>query len=309
MGIVDADWTEDVLTGFSRTRLGTATLVRPNDQPDAPKSAVLHVHGYNDYFFQTHLANAFVDSGRVFYAVDLARAGRSLLAGDIPHYMADVAEQGDGIDAAVRAIADLHPGLPIVVHGHSTGGLTSAIWAADRGHPALAGVILDSPLFGKRYGPLQRAGSHALPVLSTLRPRGVVSHGPSVYATHQHVSGGGRWDFDVTWKRPHGLPARVAWANAVRVAEARIARGLGLSVPVLVARSDSSGPDVASNPLLDSQDTVLDVAHIALMAPLLGERVTELVVPGGVHELSLSRDEPRAYYFQGVFEWLDSVAA
>ena len=281
MVMVDAKWIEDVLPGFSRTPLGTATLVRPDVQPRAPKSAVLHVHGYNDYFFQTHLASAFVDSGRAFYAVDLARAGRSLVAGDIPHYMEDVAEQGDGIDAAVRAIAELHPGLPVVVHGHSTGGLTTAIWAADRGHPALTALVLDSPLFGKRYGPLQRAGSHALPMLSALRPRGIVSHGPSIYATHQHVSGGGRWDFDVTWKRPHGLPARVAWANAVRVAEARIARGLGLSVPVLVARSDSSGPDVASNPLLDSQDTVLDVDQIAFMAPLLGDRVAELVVPGG----------------------------
>ena len=309
MGMADAKWTDDVLEGYSRTPLGAATLVRPPSQPDAPKSVVLHVHGYNDYFFQTHLAEAFVDSGRAFYAVDLAKAGRSLVPGDIPHYMEDVAEQGDDIDAAVGAIAELHRGLPIVVHGHSTGGLTTAIWAADRGHPALAGLILDSPLFGKRYGALQRAGSHALPLLAAVRPRGIVSHGPSIYATHQHVSGGGRWDFDVTWKRPHGLPARVAWANAVREAEGRVVKGLGVSVPVLVARSDSSGPDVASNPRLDSQDTVLDVKRIAAMAPLLGDRVTELVVQGGVHELSLSRDEPRARYMQGVLDWLDSVFA
>jgi len=309
MGMADAKWTDDVLEGYSRTPLGAATLVRPPSQPDAPKSVVLHVHGYNDYFFQTHLAEAFVDSGRAFYAVDLAKAGRSLVPGDIPHYMEHVAEQGDDIDAAVGAIAELHRGLPIVVHGHSTGGLTTAIWAADRGHPALAGLILDSPLFGKRYGALQRAGSHALPLLAAVRPRGIVSHGPSIYATHQHVSGGGRWDFDVTWKRPHGLPARVAWANAVREAEGRVVKGLGVSVPVLVARSDSSGPDVASNPRLDSQDTVLDVKRIAAMAPLLGDRVTELVVQGGVHELSLSRDEPRARYMQGVLDWLDSVFA
>lgn len=297
-----------MLAGYVRAPVGTATLVRPAVQPEGARCAVLHVHGYNDYFFQAHLGQAFVDSARAFYAVDLARAGRSLIAGDIPHFMSDVAEQGDGIDAAVRAIADLHPALPIVVHGHSTGGLTSAIWAADRGHPALAALILDSPLFGKRYGVVQRVGSHALPVLASLSPRAVVSHGPSVYATHQHVSGGGRWDFDITWKRPHGLPARVAWANAVRVAEARVAKGLGLAIPVLVARSDSSGPDSASNPLLDSQDTVLDVAQIRRMAPLLGDRVTELVIEGGVHELSLSQDAPRVAYVQGVLSWLDSLS-
>ncbi len=308
MGIVEADWSDDVLAGYQRTPLGAATLVRPRVQPDAPTSAVLHVHGYNDYFFQTHLGNAFVDSGRAFYAVDLARAGRSLVPGDIPHYMADVAEQGEDIDAAVRAIAELHPGLAIVVHGHSTGGLTTAMWAADKGHPALAGVILDSPLFGKRYGLAQRVGSHALPLIAAVRPRGEVSRGPSIYATHQHVTGGGRWDFDVAWKRPQGLRARVAWANAVRVAEARISKGLRLPVPVLVARSDSSGPDVADNPLLDSQDTVLDVAQIARMAPLLGDHVTELVISGGVHELSLSREKPRAAYLDGVLGWLASLS-
>ena len=143
--------------------------------------------------------------------------------------------------------------------------------------------------------------------MAALFPRAVVYRRPSVYATNLHVSGGGRWDFDVAWKRPHGVPVRVAWAHAVRVAQARVSRGLGLSLPVLVARSDSSGPDVATNPKLDSQDTVLDVTQIALMAPLLGDSVTELVVQGGVHELSLSRDEARAAYLDGVLAWLDSL--
>lgn len=304
---MDSQWAHDVLAGFERTSLGGATLVRPRVQAQTPTCAVLHVHGYNDYFFQAHLGAAFVESGRAFYAVDLARAGRSLIPGDIPHYMTDVAEQGDDIDAAVRALADLHPGLPVVVHAHSTGGLTAAMWAADRGHVNLAGVILDSPLFGKRYGRAQRVAAHALPVIAALVPRAVVSRGPSIYATNQHVTGGGRWDFDVAWKRPRGLPARAGWANAVRRAEERISHGLGLSMPVLVARSDSSGPDLASNPKLDSQDTVLDVTQIARMAPLLGAHVTQLVIVGGVHELSLSKDGPRADYLDGIVSWLDSL--
>lgn len=303
------EWSDDVLPGFLRAAVGPVTLVSPAIQPEAPRCAVLHVHGYNDYFFQAHLAKEFTDAGRAFYAVDLARAGRSLVAGDIPHYMEHVAEQGDGIDAALCAIAELHPGLPIVVHAHSTGGLTAAIWAADRGHQDLAGLILDSPLFGKRYGLMQRIATRGLPVIAAVAPKTVVSHGPSIYATHQHVSGGGRWDFDVNWKRTAGLPARAAWANAVRQAESRILKGLDLQIPVLVARSDSSGPDSPDNTLLDSQDTVLDVGQIARMAPLLGRRVTELVIAGGVHELSLSRDEARAAYVQGVLAWLDSVSA
>ena len=77
--------------------------------------------------------------GLAFYAVDMRGAGRSLEPGEHPHDMADIAEPGDDIAAACDAIAALHPGLPIVVHGHSTGGLSAAIWAADRPHPQLAG--------------------------------------------------------------------------------------------------------------------------------------------------------------------------
>lgn len=309
MDIAAANWTDDVLAGFKRAAVGDATLVSPVDQPFAPRGAVLHVHGYNDYFFQVHLARAFTDAGWAFYAVDLARAGRSLRPGDIPHFMTDVAEQGDGIGAAVGAVAALHPGTPVIVHGHSTGGLTAAIWAADRAHPALRALVLDSPLFGARFTTVQRAFARTLPMLAARRPLTVVSRGPSVYATHQHVSGGGRWDFDLSLKRPEGVPVRAGWAHAVRSAQSRVAAGLGLNVPVLAARSDSSGPDSAQNPRLDLQDTVLDVTAIAAMTPRLGANVTELVIPGGVHELSLSRDEPREEYLQGMLTWLDSVIA
>jgi len=52
-----------------------ATVVRRAPDPGAAPggSAVLHVHGFNDYFFQTHLADAFAAAGHTFYALDLRR--------------------------------------------------------------------------------------------------------------------------------------------------------------------------------------------------------------------------------------------
>lgn len=302
-------WSPDILPGFEQASITPVTLVRPLHQPDSPRNVVLHVHGYNDYFFQDHLAHAFVDAGHAFYAVDLARAGRSLKPGDIPHYMADAAEQGDGIALAVAAIAALHPGLPIVIHGHSTGGLTAAIWAADRPHPALTGLILDSPLFGTRLTRLDRARMTLLPLFAAIRPLAVVAAAPSVYAQHQHVSGGGRWQFNFALKRPSGVPIRAAWLAAARRARARVSHGLGVRVPVLVAMSDSCGPDVSDNPLLDRQDTVLNVDEIVRLAPRIGDNVQQLVIPGGVHELSLSQDAPRELYLGSILRWLDSVSS
>ncbi|WP_291377865.1 alpha/beta hydrolase [Demequina sp.] len=307
MGDFLHNWAADILPGYEQSAIDPITLVRPVDQSPAPRSVVLHVHGYNDYFFQAHLARAFADAGHAFYAADLARAGRSLKTGDVPHYMDDISEQGDDIALATQAVAAAHPGLPLVVHAHSTGGLAAAIWAAERPHPALAGLILDSPLFGTLLTRWQRTRALALPVVAARSPLAIVSSGPSLYAQRQHVSGGGRWQFDFELKRPEGVPIRAAWLAAARRARARVARGLHVQVPVLVARSDSCGPDTPDNPLLDHQDTVIDVGQIARLAPRIGDRVQELVIPGGVHELSLSRDEPRELYLGSVMRWMDSV--
>lgn len=301
-------WSADILPGFEHMAVGNATLVRPVRAVPQPRAVVLHVHGYNDYFFQEHLAAAFTEAGLAFFAVDLRRAGRSLRDGDIPHFMADITEPGDDLDAAVGAISALHPDLPLLVHAHSTGGLSATVWAADRPHPLLRGLILDSPLFGRREHGIKRLGPILLPALGTWRPLAVVSTSPSVYAKHLHVEGGGRWEFDTSLKSPAGVPARAAWALAVLRAQQRIARGkLTLSVPVLVARAAQSGPERDDNPQLESQDIVVDVTAIARLAPRLGPQVTEIVVDGGIHELSLSRTDAREFYVSAVTSWIDRV--
>ncbi len=309
MDVLSIHWEPDILPGFEQARIDPITLVRPLLQPAEPRSVVLHVHGFNDYFFHDHLARVFVDAGHAFYAVDLARAGRSLKPGDTPHYMADASEQGDDIALAVEAIATAHPGVPVVVHAHSTGGLTAAIWAAKRPHESLAALILNSPLFGTRITSAQRVQLLALPLVAALRPMAVMTSLPSVYAQHQHVSHGGRWQFDVTLKRLADMPARAAWVAATRRARSQIAKGLDVQVPVFVAHSDSAGPDVPDNPLLDRQDTVISVDEVARLAPRLGDNVEHVVIPGGVHDLSLSQDQPRELYFQTMIRWLDRVTS
>ena len=39
--------------------------------------AVLYLHGRNDFFFQTHLADALLTAGYEFYALDLRTCGRA----------------------------------------------------------------------------------------------------------------------------------------------------------------------------------------------------------------------------------------
>ena len=245
------DFQPDVLAGFSAAPVASVTparvtLVRPDAVVASPRAALLHVHGYNDYFYQPELAEFFAGLGLAFYAVDLRKSGRSLKPGEHPHDMADLAEQGDDIQAAVDAIADLHPGLPLIVHGHSTGGLAAAIWAADRPPAQLVAVILNSPLFGLQMNRRDRAAMRALPLLNKVAPGATVANRPAVYAKFLHSSGGGPAEFDFAWKTPKGVPTKARWVAAVSRGWARVDAGLPISVPTLVARSDSCGPSATA---------------------------------------------------------------
>lgn len=308
----ELSWSHDVLPEFSQAWLGrrgsSPVLVRLDRQPERLRGLILHVHGYNDYFFQEHLAHFFRTEGFAFYAVEMRGAGRAMEARALPHYMDDISEPGDDIETAARALEALHPGAPLIVHAHSTGGLSAVIWAADRAVPALRGLILNSPLFGRREKGFKKHGAFLLPLLRRVAPRMIVSHRGSVYSQHLHVNGDGRWEFDTELKSPRGVPARAAWAAAVRRAQHRLSRGLHLEIPVLVARSAQTGPEDHANPDLGRQDIVVDVNAIARLAPRIGPRVTELVVQDGLHDLCLSDPEPRERFLAGVKAWLDEVA-
>ncbi|MFV0633002.1 alpha/beta hydrolase [Demequina sp.] len=303
-------WTADALAGFERADLvgegsPLATLVRRVERPHPARAIALHVHGYNDYFFQAHVADVFADHGCAFYAVDMRRAGRSLRPGDRPHHIGDIAELAQDIGRAVAAAREDAGDLPVIVHAHSTGALAAAVWAHRTPDQALAGLILNSPLFGLRLRPWERAAMNAMPTLGRIRPHQVVVPVPSHYT--EQLRDQGVWAFDHAWKRPGGQPATAGWLGATLRARREVARGLAISVPVLVARSASCGPDRADNPRHQEQDVVVDTAAIAAHAPGLGERVEELVIDGAIHDLALSADGPRDTYLDAVADFVDRV--
>ncbi|WP_084039024.1 alpha/beta hydrolase [Demequina sp. NBRC 110053] len=315
-------WVDDVLAGYEAADLGpptvfppradgelTRTLVRRTELPGQPRGAALIVHGYNDYFFATHLADALGAAGCVPYAVDMRRAGRSLRARNQAHHLDHIDELVEDLaDASAAAVADASARtgeeLPLVVHAHSTGALAASIWANDRPDPALAGLVLDGPLFGLPMTAWQAAAMRAVPTLARVRPRQVVVPAPSPYTTGL-VSRG--WEFDTAWKSPRGVGATAGWLAATQAARRRVAAGLDIAVPVLVGSADSTGPDRLDNPRHGSQDTVVDVAAIEAYAPGIGAGVELLVVPGAIHDLALSDEQPRRVYLDAVAGFVERV--
>jgi alpha-beta hydrolase superfamily lysophospholipase len=84
--------------------------------------AVLHVHGFNDYFFQTVAADFWVERGYDFYALDLRKYGRSLRPHQTPNFVTDLADYFVELDLALERVRERDGHTEVVVSAHSTGG-------------------------------------------------------------------------------------------------------------------------------------------------------------------------------------------
>ncbi|MFI2105042.1 alpha/beta hydrolase [Isoptericola sp. NPDC019693] len=316
-------WREDVLGPEFRARTlllpdgAEAVLVRhvpstPGDDGGAPgrqgavaRTAVLYVHGFADYFFHPHLAAAFAGRGIAFYAVDLRGHGRAwdaqVSAGGDPNQVHDIAVYARDLDAAAAVVrAAGHERL--VVLGHSTGGLVAPLWAAARPGRADA-LVLNSPWVQlNKPRPVRLAATALVEAVGVVAPRTVVNHLDDGYARALHRAHGGEWDFDAAWKPHEPFAVRAAWLRSVLRAQRRLARGLGLRVPVLVLTSDRSTTDQHL-----TTDTVLDVAHMRERARRLGGDVTVRTVAGGTHDLALSPRPARDAYLTAVLDWIGAL--
>jgi len=288
-----------------------ATLVHRGDAGGArDRPAVLYVHGFVDYFFQTHVADALADRGYDLYALDLRDYGRSIRAGREPNDTRSLATYAEEVDAAVRLVRERHD--RVVLLGHSTGGLIAALWAQHRrGRGLVDAVVLNSPWLDVRGSVVERkvlapAIDH---VLGRVAPRLVVSRLGEHYGRALHADGGGEWAYDLAWKPYAGFPVRAGFVRAIRRGQAEVARGLDIDVPVLVLASDASGPDDRWHDGLLTTDSVLDPADMRRLAPRLGRDVTFEEITGGAHDLALSPLPARTRYLDEVVRWLDVTLA
>lgn len=274
------------------------------------RGAVLYVHGFADYFFQTHLAGHFTARGYDFYAVDLRRYGRSLRPGDIPYFVTDLAKYGEELDRAATQIrADGHQHL--VVLAHSLGGLIAPLWLHDRrGTVRADALVLNSPWLDLQKNWLLRtAGTWLVRAIGPVLPHLAIPQGlNSVYAESIYRGAHGEWEFNTVWKPLTPQPIYLGWLAAVRRGQARLHKGLDLPMPVLVMHSDESRLDLKQwSPAAMSADTVLDVAQIERWATSLGPDVTTATIAGGLHDLFLSSLPVRQQAFATMDTWLDRV--
>ncbi len=321
-------WQTDVLPGYHRftIELGedpdgegnlVATLVRRGDAATA-EHAVIAVHGYTDYFFNTELADRFAARGFAFYAMDLSKCGRSHREGQTPHFTSDLSRYDAELERALALIAAETGRAAICVYGHSAGGLIATLWLdrlRHRGVTAALGVgglVLNSP-FLDLHGPAvlrTTAASALLIALARVRKtRAIRKPTAGGYGITLHRDYLGEFEYNLTWKPLGGFPVTFGWLNAVRHGHARLHRGLDVGVPTLILRSDHSVSEASTKVDPDSihrGDAVLDVRQIARWAGCVGGTHTAIaVVADAKHDVFLSLAGPRAAAYRELDRWLD----
>ena len=131
---------------FTFAGAAAATLFGQSWRPEQPKAVVLVVHGFGEHSGRYgYLVPPLTAAGYAVYALDHRGHGRS--PGKRGHI-----DSFDDYLVDVRALAAFaqaaSPGLPVVVFGHSLGGLIALLYAL-RYPPGLAGVIASAPLLTK----------------------------------------------------------------------------------------------------------------------------------------------------------------
>jgi len=261
-----------------------ATLVRL-PVADAPAGAVLYVHGFSDYFFQRHMAERFAAEGYAFHALDLRKHGRSLRSHQHPNFCKSLSEYYADIGAAIEAI-----GAPVLLAGHSTGGLICSLYAHEgERREQLEALWLNSAFLDWNVPEWRKPQIHVAAALGRFFP---FLNDPKAFRPEYTQALLAEWEFDTKLKPPHGFPLYYAWVGAISDSFARVHRGLAIGCPVLSMHGDES-------------DIVLDWRDIARWSRLLGPEVTVLSLPGAWHDMVCSPRRIREEVFSQLFAWAE----
>lgn len=292
--------------------------------PQAPRFVLLYIHGRNDYFFQRELAEDIAGCGGAFYALDLRRYGRSLRPGQRMGFVSNLSLYDEDISEALDLIREDYPDLPLVLMGHSTGGLLATLWA--NRHPgALDGLILNSAwLEMQTMASMRSAVAPILERIASRNPMWAVPGGdgpdhygrslregwnaldaplPDSLAAYPDDPAVKGWSYALEWKRPGSYPAYAAWLEAILDGHENVANSVHLDIPVLSMMSTSSYFGEEFSEAVFSSDVVLDREVILERSARLGPLVTMASFPGK-HDLLLSDPQVRTEVYDTMNRWI-----
>lgn len=232
--------------------------------PDTPRYVAVLVHGYGEHIGRyEHVAARLVDHGAVVYGLDHVGHGRSagerVLIEDIEDVVTD-------LGLVVELARARHPGLPVVMIGHSMGGLIAARYA--QRSDELRGLVLSGPVLGSWAAAEQLLAAPQIPD-APIDPA-TLSRDPSV--GQQYL------DDPLVW---HGSFRRTTLEALVRSLSLVADAGDLGELPVLWVHGH------------DDQLVPIEPSRAGVAALVGADRLTAVTYPGARHEVfnETNRDE------------------
>ena len=282
-----------------------ATLVRKKNT-QATTKAILYIHGFIDYFFQTEMADQFNQQGFDFYALDLRKYGRSRLGHQQLYNVRDLSEYDAEINKALEIIqAEGHDA--VLLSGHSTGGLICTLFAAHHPqHSLIKGLWANSPFYDFNMSEFEK--NKALPQLSKLGrllPNLTIPSGLNKwYVPSLHCHYHGEWNFNLEWKQPSYKMVKLSFVRAIHEAQKEIHAGVTLTIPTLVMHSHQTTNPKKWGIEAQTSDVILNVNDIQKYAEKMIGDISIQTIENGLHDLVLSAPKVREQVYQNLFAWI-----
>ena len=221
-----------------------------------PRYIVLLAHGYGEHARRyDHVADRLVDAGAAVYAPDHFGHGRSQGERAL---VSDIAALSDDLDRVRQLAEQEHPGLPVVLIGHSMGGLIATDYAQRHG-AGLSALVISAPAIGRNPG---------IEMLITMDPLPEIPIDPDVLSRDPEV-GRAYAEDPLVYHGPFKRQTLEAFGAALQA----VANGGKLGpYPVLWLHGEVD----QLVPLAGARETV---------ALIRGERLEERVYPGARHEV------------------------
>ncbi|MBM7824176.1 alpha-beta hydrolase superfamily lysophospholipase [Arcanobacterium pluranimalium] len=279
---------------------------------------LITIHGWNDYFYHKEFSRFIGAIGGHLYALDLRRYGRSHQPGEPWGYTDSLAVYDEEIQQAITIARSEHPGCPVIMYGHSTGGLTVSLWA-DRHPNSFDGLILNSPwLYTDLSGVKMRVLKPIAKLMAKIKPLHIFkTHDDGFYQkilSGQHALSADDdpndpffttgWEADPRLRHFPTFPVRAGWINTVLAGQKRIAQGLNIQQPILALTSSRSLITTSWSPEVLEVDNVLDLEHTWPLIENLGNDVTLCKIDKGIHDVVFSRGSARTQAYLAITQWI-----
>ncbi|MFN4006015.1 MAG: alpha/beta fold hydrolase [Chitinophagaceae bacterium] len=275
----------------------TATLIAyKNNIGNRP--AILWLPGYNDYFFQVHVAAYFISVGIDFYALEPRKYGNSILpVHQHPNYCRSFTEYFSELDKAIDTIVLKFSAESLTLLGHNTGGVIASLYAnLGKYRHKLHKLILNAPLLGIPIcNPLQKLSLPWIKLLAKLFPFNASSNSiiSPKYLEYLTVNDQSEWQINQQWKRPQGLPTYYAWWLALLDAQHYLHHHSIIEKPILIVHA-ATNDTCGNNANVAVNDVVAAITDYKRYGEKLGPYVSWYAVQNACHDVTLSKEPARS---------------